>query len=146
MSKGELAKEIFSTGANCCQSVVLAFKDELKMDETELRKITLGMGGGVARLRSVCGAVSGMVMVLGYLLSDGFDKLKAYEVGQEACARFKEVTGSIICAEMLEGKVKVETVPKPDERTEQYYQKRPCAELVALASDIIYDILKEREV
>ncbi len=142
MTKGELAKEIFMSGANCCQAVALAFKDEIGLGEAELRKISIGLGGGVARLRSVCGAVSGMVMVLGYLKSDGHDKLKAYEVGQKACALFKEKTGSIICADMLEGKVKVETSPKPEERTEPYYKKRPCAELVGLAADIVEELLK----
>ncbi len=141
MTKGEIAKQIFLTGANCCQAVVLAFKDEIGLKEEELKKISIGLGGGVARLRMVCGAVSGMVMVLGYLKSDGIDKLKAYEVGQKACAIFKEKTGSLICAEMLEGKVNVETSPTPDARTEQYYKKRPCAELVALAADIADELI-----
>lgn len=142
MDKSELAKEIFATGVNCCQAVALAFKDELGVDELTLKKLTIGLGGGVARQRLVCGAVSGMVMVLGYLKSDGDDKLKAYSVGQKACAIFKENVGSLICSELLSGKVKVETSPTPDERTEEYYKKRPCSEMVALAVEIAEELLK----
>ncbi len=143
MTKSEIAKEIFSTGANCCQSVVLAFKDELGLTEEQLRKISIGLGGGVARLRLTCGAVSAMVMVLGYLKSDGVDKLKAYEIGQKACALFKEQTGSLICGELLEGKVKVETSPTPERRTEIYYKKRPCSQMVELAAEIVEKLLKD---
>ena len=145
MNKGEIAKELFSTGLNCCQAVVLAFKDELGVDETALKKLSIGLGGGVARQRLVCGAVSGMVMVLGALLTDGDDKLKAYSIGQQACEKFKEQVGSLICADLLEGNVKVETSPKPDERTEEYYKKRPCSEIVELAVQIVEEILKENK-
>jgi len=143
MDKTELAKEIFATGANCCQAVVLAFKDELGVDELTLKKLSIGLGGGVARQRLVCGAVSGMVMVLGYLKSDGKDKLSAYSAGQKACEKFKQQVGSLICSDLLSGKVKVETSPKPDERTEEYYKKRPCSEMVALAVQIAEEIINQ---
>lgn len=141
MEKGELAKTIFSTGANCCQSVMLAFKDELGLDEAVIKKLSVGLGGGVARQRMVCGAVSAMVTVLGYLKTDGNDKSAAYKIGQDACARFKEKVGSLVCAELLEGKVNFDASPNPEERTESYYKKRPCSEICAIAAEIAEELL-----
>ena len=78
MTIGELAKNIFQSGRNCAQSVALAFKDELGLTEEQISKLIIGFGGGFGRQRLVCGAVSGMVMVLGYMLSDGKDSLSIY--------------------------------------------------------------------
>lgn len=144
MSKGELAKAIFSTGANCSQSVMLAFKDELGLDETVVKKLSVGLGGGVARQRMVCGAVSAMVTILGYLKTDGNDKLTAYKIGQAACARFKEKVGSLICSELLDGKVDFDTSPNPEERTEHYYKKRPCQEICSIAAEIAEELLNNK--
>lgn len=142
MTKGEIAKANFMTGLNCCQSVVLAFKDEMGMDETTLKKLSIGYGGGVARLRNVCGAVLGMTMVLSYLKSDGEDKLKIYAFIQQACKEFSDEVGSIICAELLDGETLKDKSAVPEERTEKYYQKRPCADLCVLAADITEKYLK----
>ena len=76
MTKGQIAKENFESGMNCSQSVVLAFKDEMGLSEEQLKKLSIGFGGGIARQRQVCGAVCGMTMVLSYLKSDGNDKLE----------------------------------------------------------------------
>lgn len=143
MTKGDLAKELFSTGINCCQAVVLAFKDEIKMNEETLKKLSIGFGGGFGRQRLVCGAVCGMTMALSYLLSDGNDKLAIYKIIQQACKEVKDELGSLICAELLEGKVKVETCPTPDERTPEYYKKRPCGDIVKLAADTVQKMLEE---
>ena len=141
-TKRELAKENFSKGLNCAQAVVLAFKDELGIDEQTLKKLAISFGGGLGRQRLTCGAVSGMCMVLGYLLSDGEDKLKIYQIVQKACGKFKEMTGSIICSELLSGVSGVDNSPIPEARTNEYYRKRPCSELCEIASEIAENILK----
>lgn len=136
MSKGDIAKQNFLKGYNCCQAVALAFKDEMGFSEEDIKKLTIGFGGGMARLRLTCGAVSGMAMVLSYLLSDGADKGYIYSVIQNACADFKAETGSVICAEMLSGEILKDKSAVPQERTAQYYKKRPCADLCYLAAEI----------
>ncbi len=136
MDKGRIAVDNFKSGLNCAQAVVLAFKDELKIDELTLKKMSIAFGGGLGRQRLTCGAVSGMCMVLGMILSNGTDKLSIYEVVQKACADFKTEVGSIICGELLDGVSAKNISPKPDERTEEYYKKRPCAELCRLAAEI----------
>ncbi len=136
MTKGQVAKEYFSSGLNCCQSVVLAFKEEMGLGEHALKKLSIGYGGGLARLRKVCGAVSGMAMVLSFLKSDGNDKLAIYSIIQQACKEFEQEVGSIICAELLDEQTLKDKSPKPEERTAKYYKKRPCAELCAIAADI----------
>lgn len=141
MKKGEIAKNLFSTGINCSQAVALAFKEEMGLSEEQIKKLSIGYGGGFGRQRLVCGAVCGMTMVLSYLLSDGNDKLSIYSVIQEASAIVKAELGSLICSELLEGKVKVETSPKPDERTAEYYKKRPCAEIVEFIANVTEDII-----
>ena len=134
--KGEIAKNYFLRGLNCCQAVVLAFKDELGLDETVLKKLAIGFGGGLARQRLTCGAVSGMAMVIGALKSDGNDKAAAYALIKSACDEFKAETGSLICAEMLSGEILKDTSTTPERRTPEYYKKRPCADLCYLAAEI----------
>lgn len=145
MTKGEIAKNNFLSGLNCCQSVVLAFKDEIGLNEESLKKLSIGFGGGFARQRLICGAVSGMNMVLSSELSDGNDKGKIYAIIQDACDRFKVETGSIICGELLSGEAAKNVSPTPEQRTPDYYKKRPCAELCFLAADIAERIIKERK-
>ncbi len=140
--KGEIAKKYFLQGFNCCQAVVLAFKDELKLSEEEIKKITIGFGGGLARQRLTCGAVSGMAMVLGALKSDGQDKAAAYAMIKNACDDFKAETGSIICAEMLSGEILKDKSTVPEERSPEYYKKRPCADLCYLAAEIAEKYVK----
>ena len=125
MDKGKIAVENFNSGLNCCQSVVLAFKDEIGLSEDALKKASIPFGGGLGRQRLTCGAVSGMCMVIGLLKSDGIDKIKAYEYVQQACKLFKEQTGSIICSELLSDK------------------KIPCAELCRIATEIAQKICFE---
>ncbi len=142
--KGEIAKKFFSEGYNCCQAVVLAFKDEIGLSTEVLEKLSIGLGGGLARLRLTCGAVSGMAIVLSALKSDGKDKLAIYELIRRAVADFEAEVGSIICSELLEGvPVKNQGTGIPEERTPEYYKKRPCGELCKLAADIIEKYIKE---
>ena len=141
--KGEIAKENFLSGMNCSQAVVLAFKDEIGLTEDALKRLSIGFGGGFARQRLICGAVSGMCMVLSYLLSDGEDKGRAYTIVRQACDTFKNETGSIVCGELLAGAVAKDTSPTPEQRTPEYYKKRPCADLCYLAADIAERLIKE---
>ena len=143
MTKGEIAKKIFESGKNCSQAVVLAFQEEMGLPQEQLAKLSIGLGGGIGRLRLTCGAVSGMAIVLSYLLSDGEDKLAIYSVIQKACGEFKNELGSLICAELLEG-ITYDNSPKPEERTQKYYEKRPCAEIVRIAGDITQKYLGQK--
>ena len=136
MDRVLLAEQLFKTGLNCAQAVVLAFKDKMGVNEEDLKKLSIAFGGGLGRQRLTCGAVSGMCMVLGTLLSDGVDKLSIYTVIQSACKDFKEQTGSLICGELLDGVTAKDTNPTPESRTDAYYKKRPCVELVKLATEI----------
>ena len=144
MNKGEIAKQNFLSGMNCSSAVALAFKDELKLNEDTIKKLVIGFGGGVARQRLVCGAVSGMVMVLSFLKSDGVDKLSIYSIIQSACNEIKKELGSLTCGELLEGKVKVDTSCVPENRTKEYYKKRPCAEICEIVANITQKYLEEK--
>lgn len=135
-TKGKIAREYFEQGYACSQAVALAFTKELNMSEDTVKKALIGFGGGFGRQRLVCGAVSGMTFVLGCLKSDGHDKKFIYKIIQDASSEIKERIGSLICSEILKGKVEVNTSAIPDERTSEYYKKRPCGEVVEIIADI----------
>lgn len=143
LKRAELAKELFKTGLNCSQSVVVAFADVINLDETAAAKLAAGLGGGMGRQREVCGAVSGAAMVLGYLCSgeDGRNKKCAYEKVREFSDEFKRRNGSIVCRELLGLDERTKESAEPSERTAEYYRKRPCAELVFDAAEIVEAIL-----
>lgn len=145
MRREEKARELFLKGYNCAQAVVLAFGDEIGLDDETLARLASPFGGGMGRMREVCGAVSGMFTVLGllggYSDPEGTAEKKAlYARVQALAARFREECGSIVCRELLAGKA--DSAPTPTERTPEFYQKRPCAELVALATSILDEELK----
>jgi len=144
--KQEKAKELFKQGYNCSQSVLGVFCEELGMDFDTAMKISLSFGGGMGRMREVCGTVSGMFMAAGLAFSDekGSNKTEQYKIVQELAKRFKEMNGSIICRELLEG-IESSTSPVPSERTETYYKKRPCIELVGDAVGILEEFIKEQQ-
>lgn len=148
MDHTKKAKELFLQGANCSQSVAAAFSDIVDLDETTLLKISSSFGGGMGRLREVCGACSGMFMIAGLLygtydISDSNLKGKHYERIQELARRFQEENGSIVCRDLL-GLDHKSDIPIPEERTKQYYQKRPCAELVENAAKILEEYIREQ--
>ncbi len=143
MKRKEIAKENFLSGKNCAVSVVLAFRDMMRLDEETAAKLSIGYGGGFARQRLTCGAVSAMAMVLGAVKSDGKDRKAIYELIQGACEEFKKRAGSLVCGELLSGTAAADTSAVPETRTEEYYKKRPCAELVELAAEILENILAE---
>ena len=151
MSRSERAKEKFLQGYACSQAVALAFCDVMGMDEDTVAKIMLPYGGGLGRLRLTCGAVSGMAAVIGMVFADAENtpenKKKTYAIVQEVCGRFQAETGSLICAELLSGmKVPVEVGGVAEARTTEYYKKRSCADIVALAAQIVEDYLQEQGV
>ena len=144
MTRAERAKGYFLQGYACSQAVALAFSDVVSVDEDTLAKIMLPFGGGLGRQRLTCGAVSGMCAVVGLLYADSENnpdnKKKVYAIVQELCAKFKEQTGSVVCGELLAGmKVPVEVGGEAEKRTAEYYKKRSCAEMVALAAQILED-------
>ena len=127
----------------------MAFSDVVNINKEILSKISLPFGGGLGRLRLTCGAVSGMAMILGlvftYPANEKDSKLKVYEITRELVSKFEKQNGSIICKELLEGSnLKVEVAGKPEERSNEYYQKRPCDELVYDAAKILEEYLKEK--
>lgn len=140
MTKAQYAKSLFMSGFNCSQSVVAAFADEMGMDKAFVAQLTIGFGGGVGRMREVCGTVTGMTFVISALYKE--DKGSIYARVQEVAEEFKKENGSIVCRELLGLDIKGADSPVPEKRTQQYYQKRPCAELVEMAADILDNYLK----
>ncbi|MBP5799908.1 MAG: C_GCAxxG_C_C family protein [Prevotella sp.] len=145
------AVENFMAGYGCCQSVVAAFADIYGLDETMAKKIAAGFGGGVGRLRMMCGAVSGIVMLVGLDCgqtegSDREGKSACYKVVQELLAESKAENGSVICAEILglEGYEKASSSYVASARTAEYYKTRPCAAKVESAARIFANYLRRK--
>lgn len=139
MTKGELAKSYFMQGYNCSQSVAMAFSEEMKMDIEQVKRLTVGFGGGMGRMREVCGAVSGMTFVISALYDE--EKGDIYKRVQHVAGKFSEENGTFVCRELLGLDIKGADDPTPEKRTKQYYKKRPCAELVELAGNILEEYL-----
>ena len=132
------ARRLFKEGGyNCCQAVVLAYNDLFGMDDKLAASLTSGFGGGMGRMREVCGSVSGMVFLSGLISpaddpSDKAGRTTNYALVQEMAGKFKDMNGSIVCRELL-GLSPVQAAkesPEPSDRTTDYYKKRPCEELV----------------
>ena len=145
----ERAVENFMAGYGCCQSVVAAFADLYGLDDTLAKKIAAGFGGGVGRMRMMCGAVSGIVMLVGLDCgqTEGGDregKSACYKVVQDLLAQSKAENGSLICAEILglKGFEKAHSSYGASERTAEYYKKRPCAAKVESAARLFANYLK----
>lgn len=148
MTHAEKAKAYFEQGYNCAQAVTLAFAEEMGLDMDSAAKLASSFGGGLGRLREVCGCVSGMALAAGAIF--GYSDPKAREEKADHYARiqklaedFKEKNGSIICRELLAG-INNDTNPVPEERTESYYKKRPCGDLVYMAAEIFERELEHR--
>ena len=145
MDHSILAAELFLEGFNCAQAVAVAFTDLTGMDKKEAAKIASPFGGGMGRMREVCGAVSGMFMVLGQLY--GYDnsdedthKKELYRQVQALAEKFREENGSIICREILKNPP---SDPNPSPRTAEYYAKRPCARMVMTAARLMDEFIAE---
>ena len=146
-SYAKKAMELFREGYNCSQAVLLALEDKYDMDRHTALMISSSFGGGMGRLREVCGAVSGMFMVTGILYGykdadDQDGKKNLYKIIQLLAKEFESRTGSIICRELL-GLGTGKDAPIPEKRTEEYYKKRPCVELVGLAAAIMEQYIAE---
>lgn len=139
-----LAEEYFLKGYNCTQSVAVAFADELCIPEPQLLRMSAGFGGGFGRMREVCGAFSGIVLVISSLYGNDDPKNKSafYAEIQELAADFKKrcETDSIVCRELL-GLPGRDTSPNAQARTTEYYKKRPCLSLVKAAASIAEDYI-----
>ncbi len=158
MSDEDLEKRVaqavdnFMAGYGCCQSVLAAFSDLYGLDETLAKRIAAGFGGGVGRMRMMCGAVSGIVMLVGLDCgqtkgSDLEGKSACYKVVQDLLARSKEENGSLICAEILgiQGNEKAHSSYVASPRTAEYYKQRPCAAKVESAARIFADYLRGKQ-
>ena len=136
---GKLAAELFLKGYNCSQSVVVAFSDVTGMTPRHAARISSSFGGGMGRMREVCGAVSGMLLVAGLLYGydtpgDDESKRQHYQLVQTLAGKFREKNGSIICREILKNPP---SDPAPTPRTAEFYKNRPCARMVYCAAEIL---------
>lgn len=148
----ERAEKFFMEGYNCCQAVLLAFQDILPVDRSALLRVSSGFGGGIARMREVCGTVSAMAMIAGFLSpaeepSNMQQRRDNYALVQRFAQAFKEQKGSIVCREILglrkpEPGAPMES-PMPSARTPEYYKTRPCAATVGIAARIVADYIKD---
>jgi len=150
MTHAEKARNYFLDGYNCAQSVFLAFTDITGLDEKTALMISSSFGGGMGRLREVCGAVSGMFMAAGMLYgySDSkatTEKTEHYKRIQDLAAAFKERNSSIVCRDIL-GKIAEDKSFIPSERTAEYYKTRPCAKIVEDASEILDEYIKNNPI
>lgn len=142
MGKADIAKKFFMQGANCAQAVAGAFAKETGFSEEDLFKLASGFGGGFGRRREVCGAVSGMVIIANLLygnsgIADKSAKDAHYALIQELLKEFENQTGSIICRELLNPEDAGTVSHVSEARSAEYYRKRPCAEMVAIAAGIV---------
>ena len=138
MGHAEKARELFLEGYNCSQSVFLAFDDLTGLGPTEGARLASSFGGGMGRMRLVCGAASGMFMLAGLQNGsatphDSEGKMANYAFVQHLAGEFKAKYGSLICAELLGLAPKGSVDPRPAPRTPEYYEKRPCSEMIAEA-------------
>ena len=146
----EKAKELFRQGFNCSQAVFAACADLYGIeDETLALRLSASFGGGIGRMRQTCGAACGMFMLAGLEKGsatphDAEGKMQNYALVQKLAAQFKQENGSLICAELL-GIAPQPQNPMPEERTDTYYQKRPCAEMVATAVRIFLTTLNDEK-
>lgn len=150
MKRADKAEELFLKGYGCSQAIMGAFSDITGLDMSTSLKIASGFGGGMGRLREVCGAVSGAFMVIGLVY--GFDtpnhnaKKELYERIQCIAEEFKKINGTIVCRELLSLN-KQKEIPIPELRTEEYYRCRPCLRHIREMADILeaYLITEEKK-
>ena len=145
----ETARNYFLEGYNCAQSIALAYHDVMGIDKELSATMAAPFGGGMGRLREVCGTVSGMFMVAGFIApnaqpNDTANKKSCYALVQSLAERFREENGSIVCRELL-GLTQQKDDPTPSPRTDEYYHRRPCAEYVAIAARILGEKINEME-
>ena len=149
MSKADVAERLFREGYNCAQAVTAAFCEGTGLDEKLALRMSAAFGGGLGRMREVCGAVLGMNLVLS--LVEGYDNLedktakqKLYATVQKLTNEFKARNGSYICRELLGLSKDAPVSSKPEERTQSYYAHRTCVSSVRSACDVLEEYLREK--
>ena len=149
MDHADRARELFLEGYNCAQAVFCAFEDVTGISKEEAARLAAPFGGGMGRMREVCGTVTGAFLVLGQMRGytdpkDAEAKKEHYHLVQEFARRFKEINNTIICRELLQN---VKTVPgnDPEARTPEYYARRPCLRHVGEAAQIVEELLAEEK-
>lgn len=148
MNHRDTAAQAFMDGYNCSQAIAVAFSDMTGLTPEFSARMASSFGGGMGRMREVCGTVSGMLMVAGLLYGystpgDDVSKREHYQRVQELAGKFREREGSIICREILKNPP---SDPNPTPRTADFYKKRPCVRLVMLAADILDDYIAEHPI
>ena len=143
----EKAVALFTQGYNCAQSVFVAFSDVTGMDEELAKRLSSSFGGGMGRLREVCGTCSAIFMVAGILYGEGTEtdhavKTEHYKRIQYLAEEFRKQHETIVCRDFLKG-LAVTSEPTPEKRTEQYYKVRPCVKFVRTAAEILDRYLEE---
>ena len=138
MDHTQQAAQLFESGYNCAQSIAVAFSDVTGLAPDQSAKMVSAFGGGMGRMREVCGTVSGMLTVVSLLY--GYDtpnpdaQKELYAIVQELAEKFREEAGSIICREILKNPP---SDPKPTPRTPDFYKLRPCTRMVVLAASLL---------
>lgn len=141
------ARRFFREGYNCCQAVLLAFGDIIGLPEEKIAGLSSGFGGGMGRLREVCGAVSAMTFMAGVISPATHPEVQEerkanYALVQELASLFSKENGSIVCRELLKLRAGHKDSPEPGKRTEEWYASRPCERLVGSAARILAEKLK----
>ena len=134
--KSEKAEILFRQGYNCCQAVLGAFCHDYGLSFQTAMKLASSFGGGMGRMREVCGTVSAMFMIAGLAAAENTNRADQYRMIQKLAEKFREKNGSIICRELLKG-IESSTSPVPSPRSEAYYTKRPCLQYIADAVEIL---------
>ncbi len=149
-AKSDTAKDLFHQGFNCAQSVAATFAEHYNIDQPTMLRLATGFGGGIGRMRQTCGAFCALTLLAS--LEKGFDtapnndaKKSCYELVQQLAQDFKAQCGSTICSELLQLSKDHKISATPAERTQKYYQKRPCAEIVATAVRIYENYLNSKQ-
>ena len=142
------AAQLFLDGYNCAQAITVAFSDVTGLDKDFSARMASSFGGGMGRMREVCGAVSGMLMVAGILYgydanSDATAKKNHYTLVQDLAGQFREEVGSIVCREILKNPP---SDPNPTPRTEEFYKQRPCTRMVMVAARILDTYIQEHPI
>lgn len=149
VNRQEKAYQLFLDGCNCSQAVFCAFSDLVGIDESTALRLSSSFGGGMGRLREVCGAVSGMLMAAGALY--GYSDVKNprlksehYKLVQFLAKRFADEAGSYVCRDLLGLKGTSDPVSPP--RDAEFYRTRPCPKLIRLAAEILSEYIEEHPI
>lgn len=150
MEHKAVAEVLFASGCNCAQAVFVAFSDVTGLDRQTAMKISSSFGGGMGKLREVCGAVTGAFMVAGMLwgyddVTDETAKKEHYALIRRIADDFNKKHNTYICNYLLKGIANANVSSDPEPRTEEYYKVRPCVRFVSTAAEILDNIIAEKE-